>query len=111
MITEGVSAECLYDGMPIIDKFSWIPKECDRSKVVAMSEGANNGVILNTGKGHTFEQKEIIQVLIISIDKPERLKRESILSYNAAVLNDNEVQLMDFVTRRSEKKFDCLFAC
>ena len=89
--------------MPIIDKFSWIPKECDPVQVVAMSEGANNGVILNTGKGHTFEQKEIIQVLIISSDKPVEQGRESILSYSAAVLNDNEVQLVDFVTQEIKR--------
>ena len=93
-----MSAECLYDGKPITDKFSWIPGACDPVQIVAMSGGASNGVILKTGKQHTFEQKEIVQVLLMNSNKPVEQGRESILSYSAEILNDNEVQLREFVT-------------
>ena len=55
-----MSAECLYDGKPIIDKFSWIPGACDPVQIVAMSEGANNGVILKTVKGHALLNKKTL---------------------------------------------------
>ena len=74
----------------ITDKFSWIPGACDPVQIVAMSEGASNGVILKTGKQHTFEQR-IVQVLLMNSNKLVEQGRESILSYSAEILNDNEV--------------------
>ncbi len=111
----GTKSKCLFDGKQIIDKYNWIPKECNPVSIISTRFSVAGQLVLRTETSHSYNENDIVQIILqINTGNQKSTTHhantfpEAIISYSVLVLNSVELKLLNLIAGEVERNLTML---
>ena len=111
----GTKSKCLFDGKQIIDKYNWIPKECNPVSIISTRFSVAGQLVLRTETSHSYNENDIVQIVLQintgnqkSTIHHANIFPEAIISYSVLVLNSVELKLLNLIAGEVERNLTML---